>query len=137
MTTTVDREQTEEQAPPAAEHDGELTLLAKVLAVPLAPFVAVWEGVRALFTQVLPRLGRAVLQAFRALGGVVSAPWRLVARAVRRIARAVSAAIAGCGRVLAAVGRAVQGAVAAVARAVAGLARAIALGISPSGGRWL
>ena len=54
-----------------------LGLGAKILAVPLAPFVAAWEGGRALFTDVIPSVVVAV-------GGALAAVWRPISDVLLR-----------------------------------------------------
>lgn len=88
--------------PPVRQPDPELGLLAKVIAVPLAPFVALWEGGRALVTQAFPAGARAVrrilsagarqiAQAFRRLGSVLLVPFQAAVGAGRWIVSTVGA----------------------------------------------
>jgi hypothetical protein len=66
------------QTPSVVQPDPELGLLAKIIAVPLAPFVVVWEGGKALVTKAIPAGARAV-------GKLLLAGGRRVAMAVRRV----------------------------------------------------
>ena len=82
---------------PTPADEAPLGPLARLIAVPLAPFVALWEGGRALVTQVVPAalrgvgalaavLGRLLLAPVRAVGGLLAGAWRAVMRPVRWLA---------------------------------------------------
>lgn len=111
------------KAPSVVRPEPELGLLAKLIAVPLAPFVALWDGGRALVTRAIPAGAKAV-------GMLLSAGRRRVARAIRRLGSLLLVpfrALVGAGRGVAATvgswGRSLGRGVLAFALRVASAAR--------------
>src|SRR5690606_25726355 len=90
---------------PDTRHDDDhapLGLVGRVLAVPLAPFVALWEGARALVTRLLPAVERRILALLERLVTVLLRPLRAVGRLVAAV---VSGLVALLSRPLRAIGR--------------------------------
>ena len=117
-----------------ADADPELGVLAKVIAIPLTPFVAIWEGARAVVTGAIPamvrrytallrRVGLAFGNVLRRLGRLVIAPSRALIRVVAAAARRVIAVVVSVARQARELAR---GAVRSVATPVVHLLRLVA-----------
>src|SRR4051812_36403547 len=82
-------EQDNVELPPSQD----VGVLGRVLALPLLPFVLLWDGLKALWTSGLPALGRFAgkgLQPFVAAGRFLRRVARAFAARVRVVARAVT-----------------------------------------------
>ncbi|HEX2782134.1 MAG TPA: hypothetical protein VHN36_01015, partial [Ilumatobacteraceae bacterium] len=104
------------ESPSVVQPDPELGLLAKIIAVPLAPFVVVWEGGKALVTKAIPagakavgKLllagGRRIAAAVRRVGSLLLVPFRALVGAGRRVVATVGSLSRRLGRGVVALAR--------------------------------
>ena len=64
----------------------DLGALAKILVLPLAPFVMAWDGARVLVTRTLPAVIRTTRRLLSTLGSMALAPFRVALRFARGLA---------------------------------------------------
>ncbi|MGH9280492.1 MAG: hypothetical protein ACRD12_20660, partial [Acidimicrobiales bacterium] len=110
---------------PAADEPVKLGTVGRVLAIPLVPFVAAWEALKAGGRAVVAlsrAVGSAVRRAVLTVGRLVTAPIRAMLRALASLAARIRAAVVAAFRL---VGRTLRMVVDRVVRPVRAAVRAV------------